>query len=155
MPVRELRCDNEACVYHPIPKFEWWASNMSKEDPSCPKCGVKMTRLVSMFAAPWTGTLDRFKTSDREPFNDCPDGGHYMWRVKSSRLPDHGPEKVRIETRAQQKELCRAEGLIMPDDVNPNAFIEPDGKNFATVGIAGSWGPTAPKEDGTPWLYME
>jgi len=129
---------------------------MSKEDPNCPKCGVKMTRLVSTFNAPWTGTLDRFKESGKEPFQDCKDGGHYAWRVKSSRLADGGPEKCVIRTRRDQIDFCRAEGLIDPTDVNPQSFISADGKRLDTVGIGDSaWGAVAPKEDGTPWLYLD
>jgi ssDNA-binding Zn-finger/Zn-ribbon topoisomerase 1 len=155
MPVRELRCDNSTCEYYVIPKFEWWASRMTKEDPKCPKCGVQMTRLVSKFNAPWTGTLDRFKDNIRESFNDCPDGGHYAWRVKSSRLPDGGPEKITIRTRADQLEYIHAEHLVDPADINSKAFIDPDGKTLHTVGIAGNWGSGRRLEDGTPWLEVE
>jgi hypothetical protein len=128
---------------------------MSKDDPNCPKCGVKMTRLVSLFATPWTGTLDRFKESNKERFQEAPGGGHYAWRVKSSRLADGGPEKVLIQTRQDQKEFIKAEGLVDPTDMNRNSYIESDGKKLLTTGIAGCWGPTMPKEDGTPWLYIE
>lgn len=128
---------------------------MTKEDPNCPKCGVKMTRLVSIFAAPWTGTLDRFDDPRKERVNNAGDG-HFAWRVKSSRLPDHGPERVLIRTKQDQRELCRAEGLVDPSDVNPNSFISPDGKTLHTVGIGGAvWGPVKAKEDGTPWLDIE
>lgn len=132
---------------------------MDAKDPACPKCKTQMKRLMSSFACPWTGTLDRFKESGKEPFNDAGHDGHWVWRVNSSRLPDQAPERQRISTRADQLRYCREEGLIMPDDINPNAEIDSDGKKLCTSGMKGQWETGMPTEairkTGNPWLYTD
>jgi len=97
--------------------------------------------MVSNFNAPFTGTLDRFDEPGHETQNKH-DGGHLAYRVHSSRLADGSPEPVVIRTRQDQREYCRAEGLVDPSDVNPNLQINSDGRSTATSGITGQWAGT-------------
>jgi hypothetical protein len=153
MPIRELVCSTGGCSNHGI-TYDWFARTMDRPDPKCPDCGHQMGRLVSAFATPWTGTLDRFERPDCEQHQKVGDG-HRVWRVKSSRMPDGSPESQIIRTRQDQREYCKAEGLVMPDDMNPNSFISADGRHLSTVGVGPeAWGPVKPKE-GNPWLYVE
>ncbi len=153
MPIRELVCETPSCEISGI-RYEWFARTISKPDPNCPKCGQQMQRQISTFNAIWTGTLDKFEQPGHERHQKYGDG-HWAWRVKSSRLADGGPEKVLIRTRQDQLEYTKAEGLIMPDDMNPNSIISADGKRLDTVGVgAESWGPVKPKE-GLPWLEVD
>lgn len=158
MPIRELRCETESCANQGI-TFEWLAKRTTSEDPKCPQCGTQMTRLLSTFATPWTGTLDRFKDHNKEPFNDAGTDGHWMWKVKSTSNLDGSPERVLIRTHEDQKRFTKAEGLVMPDDINPNAEIDSDGKKLCTVGMKGQWDigkpPDSIRETGNPWLYTD
>ncbi len=158
MPVRELRCNTKKCVNHAI-IYEWFARSMDKPDPKCPECRVQMERLVSTFATPFVGLLSRFNELGKEHFQETPDGGHVAWRVKSSQLVDGGPQRVKIKTHQDQREFCKAEGLIMPDEINRNAEIDSDGKKLCTSGIQGQWQTGMPTEamrkTGRPWLEVE
>lgn len=158
MPVRELRCNTVSCPNEAI-VYEWFARSMDKADPKCPACKEQMERLHSRFATPFVGLLSRFNEPGKEHFQQTSDGGHVAWRVKSSRLADGGPEKVKIMTHQDQREFCKAEGLIMPDDINPNAEIEDSGKKLCTSGMKGQWAlgmPTeAMRKTGLPWLEVD
>jgi hypothetical protein len=68
------------------------------------------------------------------------DGGHIAYRVRSSRNPDGSPEAVRITTRQEQMEYCRAEGLEDPADLNPHLEVSDDGTSASFYGKKGSWG---------------
>jgi hypothetical protein len=157
MPVRELKCETPKCANFGV-TYEWFARSMSKADPKCPECHTQMTRLISSFACPWTGTLDRFKEPGMERHQEYGDG-HFVWRNRSSRLADGGPEKILVRTRAEQREYCKAEGLIMPDDINPNSEISSDGKTLYTTGMKDQWATGMPDESirktGNPWLYVD
>jgi hypothetical protein len=118
-----------------------------------------MTRLVSTFATPFTGTLDKYKLPNMERFQETHDGGHYAWRVKSSRLADGGPERVKITNIQEQREFCKAEGLIMPNEINSRSEISDDGKKLYTSGMKDQWETGLPSPEitktGNPWLYIE
>lgn len=152
MPVRELRCETESCSNYGI-TYEWFAKSMHTPDPKCPACGVHMERQISRFATPFIGTLDRFKSPNMERCNEYGDG-HWAWRNKSTRNPDGTPERVLIRTHSEQREYCKAEGLVMPDEISSNSYISSDGK---TLLEGNTWRLPDPKPDnsGTPWLYTE
>lgn len=139
IPVHEFRCRTPFCTEHGI-VFEVRIPSGSS-DPKCPECLMETERIASRFAAPWTGTLDRYNKSGCETHNPC-DGGHIQYRVRSSRLANGAPEPVRITNRQEQREFCRAEGLTDPTDVNPNVQPNEDGMWANTSGFAGQWGGT-------------
>jgi predicted extracellular nuclease len=65
--------------------------------------------------------------------------GIFVYRTKSSRNADGTPERVRLTTRAEVKEYCRQEQLMMPDEMNPNVTVGADGKTMDTHGLKGQW----------------
>lgn len=152
MPVYESACLNPQCE-HGGQRFEWYASTMSKPDPFCESCGAPTRRMVSNFAAPWTGDLERFNDPTKEKYSNYGgggDGGHFAMRVRSSRNLNGSPERVLIRTRQDQKEFCREEGLIMPDDVGQHVEVGEDGMSCSSQGMPGSWANApASMEQGT------
>jgi len=136
--IRESWCENKECTRYLEPVEHFYHSSQT-EDLPCEGCGGDTTRLISGFAAPWTGTLDRYidpKCSD----HNMRGHGHVQWRVKSSRNVDGSPERVLLQTRQEQKEFCRAEGLEDPFDMNPNYGVEEGSDGFqSSTRLRGSW----------------
>ena len=67
------------------------------------------------------------------------------WRTRSSRLANGAPEPVRITTRQEQMEYCRAEGLEDPAGVNPHMEVGEDGTSASFFSVPGVWAPVAAK----------
>lgn len=127
MAIRETWCENGACpMYHEPVEHFYHASQL--EDSPCESCGGQPSRLISTFAAPWTGDLTRFIDPGCDMHNQIEGVGHIQYRVKSSRLADGTPERVVIKTRQDQREFIKAEGLVDPFDMNPN-LGNSDGEN--------------------------
>jgi hypothetical protein len=143
MPVYESACDNRDCEARGH-RVEWFAWRMNAADPPCGFCEIPMRRMISNFNAPFTGELSRFDTPHERGANEV-DGGHIVQRVRSSRLVDGAPESVLIRTRQDQRAFCKAEGLLMPDELNPHIQATEDGFHENTRGLPGSW--TAPSSD--------
>lgn len=137
MPVYEYWCQSDACdAFHIVREG---LRKVSDPTPACPTCKEPMQKLVSRFNAPWTGDLDRFNDPTKERFNGVPGGGHFAYRVRSSRNLDGSPERVIIRTVQEQREYCKAEGLTMPDEVGGHVEVHDDGKGISTKGMPGSW----------------
>lgn len=136
MPLVEVRCSSLSCPFHHCvaERFIWHAED---PNPECEHCGSPTTRLISRFAAPFTGTLDRYFDKTKSRLN-CTSDGHIAYRVRSSRLADGSPEPVEITTVSQQRAFCKAEGLLEPGEVNPNMQSNSSGTN-PTTRFAGSW----------------
>lgn len=131
MPVFEQICEQGH-------RFEWYASTADKPDPSCRSCGGATQRLISTFAAPFTGSIGRFNDPKKE-YAKKTEEGHWVWRKRSTRRADGLPEREFIQTAAQQNRYCRDEGLMNPGDINPNAQVSKDGMTVATTGMGGTW----------------
>lgn len=139
MAVKEYVCKTPFCTEYGV-AFEIMLG-VNAPDPKCPECLVVTEQLPSRFATPWTGTLDRYNKAGCETLNGCK-GGHIQWRIRSSRLADGSAEPVRITNRQEQREFCRAEGLVDPTDVNPNLEGNSDGVWQNTSGFSGQWAST-------------
>ena len=125
MPLFETICQSESCSLFNEP-IEHYYKNSDATPQACDSCGGETKFLISCFNAPWTGDLERFNEPGRPTHNWIP-GGHYAYRVKSSRLVGGAPECVKIRTRQDQMEYCRDEGLEDPFYNNPHEEIV-DGK---------------------------
>lgn len=137
--IRETWCENESCKLFREPVEHFYHAS-DKEDLPCEACGGQMARLISGFAAPWTGNLDRFIDPNCDTKHNMAGGGHWQWRVKSSRLVDGSPERMLIENRQQQKDFCKAEGLEDPFDINPNYGTEENCQGMQSSSrLRGSW----------------
>jgi hypothetical protein len=138
MPVYEYQCVNPNCLSEgeTIEIFRW---HQADANPPCAICGQQTDRVLSTFATPWLGTIDRFNLPGIEGHNSI-DGGHIAYRTRSSRLPGQAPEPVRITTRQEQLEYCRAEGLHDPTDINPHMEFDEDGTTVRYHGMKGAWG---------------
>lgn len=138
MPTFDFRCPNSLC---PSPrKFETLLKHWDDPDPACPRCGAPLERQVPAPKAIWTKPWSEygFREGDQKNPNWSKEGT-YVYRTRSSRLPDGAPERVLLRNRQDVKEYCKAEGLNLPDDLNPNARISEDGKTLHTCGEPGQW----------------
>lgn len=141
MPIYEVVCKDPHCEQFNRVR-ETFFKSYTDIMPPCPECGHVTERIPSVAHAIWLGTLDRYNAPGCETLNPVPGGGHMGYRVRSSRLVDGSPEPVVIQTRQQQREFCRAEGLTMPDEMPPHA--EWDAKSASSQGMPGSWASVNP-----------
>lgn len=118
---------------------EWYAKHFVEitENPFCDQCGDPMLRGASRFGVVFSGPITK-KYNDNMKADSYHQEGHWAYRIKSSK--DGNPEPVYIETFQQQKEFCRAEGLVNPKDL-PNMEADSEGKfrSNAGVGMPGTW----------------
>jgi putative FmdB family regulatory protein len=117
MPVFEYACVTESCDHYMVPFERFFHASQSTEPAPCETCQGETVKLVSSFAFPWSGTLDRFFDPKCSRVNQI-DGGHIAYRVKSSRLADGSPEPVRITSRQDQISFIKAEQCSDPFDTN-------------------------------------
>jgi len=139
MPTYDFLCDGEACKQHGV-KFESLLRRWDDPNPACPSCGAGLTRLASAPKAIWLKNWADYglRQSDIESGQYNPDGVT-AYRVKSTRHVDGTPEKVLLTSRQEAKTFCKDEGLSMPDEMNPNVTVRPDGKGMDTAGLPGQW----------------
>jgi hypothetical protein len=135
--VLDFHCSNEDCEAHGKP-FESMLKSWDSPDPKCPYCEAPLTRHHPAPKPVWLKPYAQYGQPGKEKFNSDAEG-IFVHRVKSSRLPDGSPERVRLTSRAEVKEYCRQEGLVMPDDINPNVTVREDGKGMDTRGLKGQW----------------
>jgi len=90
--------------------------------------------MISAFAVCFTGPLTaKYNRGDLEGSHQ---EGQFQWRKKGTKSGK--PELVKLETFQDQREFCKAEGLVNPKDVG-NWEVGSDGKSLQTRGIAGQW----------------
>lgn len=110
------------------------------KDPDCPKCKIALARQLPAPKSIWLKNWSEYglRESDKSFANYTPDGV-WAYRTKSPRTLDGSPERVLLKSRQDVVEHCKAEGLMLPDDINPNAEFERDGKTVQTAGTSGQW----------------
>ena len=141
MPIYEVVCKSESCSQRGRVRESMFKSNTDIMPP-CPECGHVTERIPSVAHAIWLGTLDRYNAPGCQTHNGAEDGGHVAYRTRSSRMVDGSPEPVVIRTRQEQREYCKAEGLMMPDEMPQNC--EWDAKSASSQGLPGSWASVNP-----------
>jgi hypothetical protein len=118
MPLYESMCVNHECsAFEEIVETFHHHVTPADENPACTVCAQPTKRILSPFSAPWTGDLNRFNQAGKSDLSGGVDGGHYAYRVRSSRMADGKPERVLIKTRQDQTEYCprgRARGSVRP-----------------------------------------
>ncbi len=91
---------------------------------------------MALVNAIWLKPLGRY--GDPNLPNYTGDDPVVAYRRRSSRHLDGTPEKCLLTSVSQQREYCKAEGLIPPDDVGM-AEVGANGKDLSTSGFAGQW----------------
>ena len=142
MPIYEVVCRFESCAQRGRVR-ETFFKSYTDDMPPCPECGNATERIPSVAHAIWLGTLDRYNAPGCETHNGTEDGGHVAYRTRSSRMVDGSPERVVIRTRQEQKEYCKAEGLMMPDEMPSHCDF--DSKSASSQGMPGSWASVNPE----------
>lgn len=135
MPIYENACSHLPCEKYSEP-FEWWASSSTKPNPACSACSRPTVRLISTFAVCWSSPLSKY--NDKNAQQKASDS-HVAWKIHSTTRDDGKPERVVIDSIQKQREYCKAEGLRLPSDINPNASVSSDGKKLYTNGQRGQW----------------
>jgi hypothetical protein len=141
VPIYELLCKNPACDQFDR-KRETFFKSYTDIMPPCPECGHATVRVPSVAHAIWLGTLDRYNAPGCQTLNGVEDGGHIAYRTRSSRMVDGSPEPVVIRTRQDQRAYCKAEGLMMPDEMPQHCDWED--KSASSQGLPGSWASVNP-----------
>ena len=142
MPIYEVICEDSTCLQRKVVR-EVLFKSYSEAMPDCPECGKTMRKIPSVVRSIWLGTLDRYNAPGCETHNGTEDGGHVAYRTRSSRMVDGSPERVVIRTRQEQKEYCKAEGLMMPDEMPSHCDF--DSKSASSQGMPGSWASVNPE----------
>ncbi len=133
MPLFDLGCTR--CNYW----FEAFLHTRDKPNPNCPKCKSQTRRLISRFAAIWTRSLSDYGDPHKESYHaDQKRGGHWAFRKRSEGGTPDAPIPVFLETRQQQKDFVRAEGLVDPNEIG-NISVKSDGEGVTSCGQPGAW----------------
>lgn len=139
MVTYDFICRVEGCDRNGV-RCESLLRSWDSPDPKCPSCGNTLERQFcapkGIWMKPW-GAYGAREQDRRQP--GFTEEGIHVVRRQSSRDPEGGIEKDFLRTRQDVREYCKAEGLSMPDDVNPNAEIDSTGKTLSTSGMPGQW----------------
>jgi len=132
MPVYHSRCT--ACGN----EFEWSKPRMTVFDFACPSCRGRTERLYFPLAAIWTKPLVAYADKNRETYRkDLRAGGHVIFEKNSDAAQAAGrPLKRVIRTVQDQRDYCKAEGVMMPSDMPSNLSVAADGKSYETNNIS-------------------
>jgi len=130
VPTFDVKC--ETCNA----QYETLLRRHTDPNPDCPVCLVPMERLPAAPATIYAKPLGEYGDRSKEYYN--PDG-IVAYRNKTTRNADGSPEKVFLRTIQEQREYCKAEGLIMPNEINSNAEINRSGRGLSTSGVKGQW----------------
>ena len=139
MPIYESVCRQPSCHRRGV-VVEGYFPLTTSPSPIC-ECGETMARLVSKPQILWTKSLAEMGDKRKETYDkDLRRGGHWVARKRSGGGTEKNPKFELIETRQQQKEYCKSEGLTDPTDFSPNVRVSQDGKSFSSgVGEPGCW----------------
>jgi hypothetical protein len=136
VPLFDHVCDSTECVRRGEIE-EHYFRHASDPEPLCASCGVPQRRLLSLVNPVFVGEITaRYNDkSSEKPHEE----GHWAYRKRSTRNADGSPERVRISTWQQQKEYCKAEGLVNPKELPSNVSMGADGKSMKSNGLPGQW----------------
>jgi hypothetical protein len=132
-------CRTEACEqYGKV--YENYFRHWNNPNPNCEACGVQRGRLVSAANPVWLKCISEYGDPKKEFYREgIRDGGHLVWRKKSSRRPDGKPEAQWITNIQEQRAYCREEGLIPPDEMPSHMTIDKSGTRVSSAGLPGCW----------------
>lgn len=134
MPLYEDVCFRPECPVYDQAVERYYSTSSTPQKP-CIECGGPTERLMSRFGVVWTGPITA-KYNDKES-KGAHKEGHWAFRKKSSLSGK--PEPVFIETFQQQREFCKAEGLVNPTQAPRNLVVKEDGRTLAnTRGMPGT-----------------
>jgi hypothetical protein len=106
---------------------------MTAEDPACPTCSGPTERNYYAVAAIWTKGIASYGDQKSENFHKQQrDGGH--WTMETDETGK--VSKTFISTQQQNRDYCRRNGLINPNDIPSNISIAKDGKSFEKNNIS-------------------
>lgn len=104
---------------------------MTTEDPACPTCAGPTERNYFPVAAIWTKGIAAYGDPKSENFHKQQKAGGHM--AMETDKDTGAVRKVFIETPQQNREFCRRNGLVNPNDLPSNLSIAADGKSYETV----------------------
>jgi len=135
MPLYESFCPAcDPAIQKPI---EHYYSRSNSPMCECETCGLETKKLISGFAVVFCGVIVGSKYGDKSvEGNDTTKDGHWAWRRRSGK--NGKPEKCQINTFQEQREFCKAEGLVNPKDIGPME-VHSDGVGASTRGMPGAW----------------
>lgn len=138
MPIFEDVCAVEGCKEYANVN-EMFYHHKPEHPPKCKACGSENKWVISTFGIVWAKPLGDYADTSKE-YGDKQqaEGGHWVTRVRSSRLANGDPERVFLRTIQEQREYCREEGLVPPDEVG-QVEIHRDGKQYSSRGLPGCW----------------
>lgn len=140
MPTYDFKCDAEACEAKGA-LFESLLRHWDSPNPPCPHCGSPLSRQLAAPKAVWMKNWAEYGLrgeKDKQNPNWTPEGV-WAYRTKTSRNADGSKEKVLLTTHAEMRSFCRDEGLVPPDDVNPNVEVSKDGRVATSGGTKNQW----------------
>ena len=132
MPVYEWICDFSDCP-ESGERIEAYTKTVTPPAPFCATCGHQMRMCVSTFNAIWTKPLGRYNGGTQD--------GHTVLRKNSCRIPGQAIEREYIDTVQKQREYCREEGLVPPDQMPSSVSVNTEGTKLQD-GMPGTWAGT-------------
>lgn len=119
-------------------KFDFLAPRFTTPDPECPRCGGPTERQISAPAIVFAKPLSAYGDPSKETFaKDQKAGGHWVFERDSDRAQEAGKPIPRfIETRQQQADYCKSEGLVNPSDLPSSLNVTADGMGYQTANLS-------------------
>jgi predicted nucleic acid-binding Zn ribbon protein len=127
MPIFEGQCAQSGCKDKEI--YEYLLKSHTNDDPNCPTCGNKLTRLFSIPSVIWAKGIGQYCGENTE--------GHYA----HYRDENGNPAKEFIKTRKQQKDFCKRHGFYDPTEIPSQPTSTADNVSGVrnTSGEKGAW----------------
>lgn len=113
--------------------FDWYASNRDLPNPLCKSCNTPLERQVSRFATAFSGDITARYNDKR--LEGAHADGHWAWEKNT---PDGKPRQRFIKTFQDQREYCKQEGLVNPNELG-DGQMSADGRKLETAGMKGQW----------------
>lgn len=137
MPMFENGCSNKACTEYGK-REEHYFPHSDSPLPVCVACGNPKPRYISQINVIWTKPMGQYGDKTKENYQRDFEG-HWMMRKNPEYLRDPKKhEQVFIDSVQKQREFCREEGLMRPDDNGP-VEIHADGIGTSSNGLPGQW----------------
>ena len=135
MVTYEFICQNRECQNHGL-RFDSLLKSWDAPDPNCPSCGQVMERQFPAPKCVFTRPYHWYDVNTEQRHQNYNNEGVKVVRRNTE---DGEPRVEYLTTYQQVKEYCKAEGLAMPGEVNPNIEVGKDGRMVSTRGITGQW----------------
>lgn len=127
MPTYDGICETAGCSHSDV-NFEFIVKNWKDDNPACPGCGTRVTRLMCAPNISWAKPMGQYCGESTD--------GHFVWTTDEA---TGKKQKHLITTRKEQKDFCKRYNYADPSDLPSAPPANSEGMAANTVGSPGCW----------------